>query len=185
MLLKKLHKQRSLDPQSTSGGRYFWPTFQRSNENKDVGILRSDVHLRKLSDRYLTPPQHTSFSLFGSPVRCSPAPDSSTSRAGHTPLHCPHCSDLSGGKLFSCALGFKRLTHLYRPELSEANILGWAVWHLGRLGSSRVETENGWGFFLSLESPHPPFIKQGKALPPARSWGRWKGPAGSCWTPNS
>ena len=57
LLLKKLHKQRSLDPQSTSGEGTFGRLFKGVMRTKDVGILRSDVHLRKLSDRYLTPPQ--------------------------------------------------------------------------------------------------------------------------------
>ena len=100
LFLKKLHKQRAQDPQSTSGEGTFGRLFKGVTRTKDAGILLSDVHLRKLNDGYLTPPQPHLASLFGSPVRCSPAPDSPLAGLVAHALHCPHCSDLPGGKLF-------------------------------------------------------------------------------------
>ena len=129
---------------------------------KDVGTLRSDVHLRKLNDGYPTPTP-PSFSLSGSSVRCSPVPDSPLAGLVAHGLHCPHCSDLPGDKRFLLCSWLEKTNPSRWAGTQEALILGWTEsWHLGRLGSSRMETENGWGFFLSLEKSTPAALSLSK-----------------------
>ena len=78
-------------------------------------------------------------------------------------LHCPHCSDLPGGKPFLLCSWLEKTNPSRWAGTQEALILGWTEsWHLGRLGSSRMETESGWGFFLSLEKSTPAALSLSK-----------------------
>ena len=78
-------------------------------------------------------------------------------------LHCPHCSDLPRGKPFLLCSWLEKTNPSRWAGTQEALILGWTEsWHLGRLGSSRMETESGWGFFLSLEKSTPAALSLSK-----------------------